>query len=1497
LTVLYNLAGVATTPADYSLTTGTNISAVTANSFTIAAGQTTATIKAIALNDNLLEPNEDVQLQLQASPDYLIGTESKSLNIIDNPLRASVAPTGTDKTVTLNEDSSYTFTVADFGFSDAADAPVNNFTQVKITALPTAGNLKLGANTVNVGDLITVANIPQLNFSPVANANGAGYAKLSFQVQDNGGTANGGANLDPTPNAITFDVTPVNDLATISGISTGSVTKNTSVNVTNRTFSGKLTVTDLDAGEAKFKTTVTPVGATLGTVSIDQAGNYKYTVANSAIQGLLQGQTKVETFTVQSFDGSAAQNLNIIINGVNDINTTPTNTSQIKGNVWNDLNGSSSRDGIEPGLAGWQVYLDLNGNSQLDATDNVTLTGNDGSYQFTGLAAGNYIVNEVLQPNWKQTFPVVAPLSTTAADIALFTPDIEIEGTTTTTGTTNPTELVQIDKLAQDSRFANIKGQGLTTVIIDTGIDVNHPLFGADKNGDGIADRIVYQYDFADNDTDASDKTGHGSHVSSIISSIAPESNIIALKVFKDDGTGSFANLETALQWVAKNSATYNVGTVNISLGDGGNWNSAASRYGLGDELAALASQNIITTAATGNSFFQDISIQGNAYPAADANVIGVGAVWATSATTPQKFVGGAIDYTAAPDRIASFSQRSSTLNNVFAPGIFVNGANATGGTNLLGGTSQSTAFVSGIATLAQQIAQEKLGRKLSVAEFRNLLATTSTPIKDGDDENTNVNASGLTFPRINALALAEGVLKLTPATPAENPTLVTGNNNPTPPALKTYATSQNIVLGVNQILNGVDFGNQAIPNRPPVLTGTSFTFPNGLEDQPYSFTIANLTQGYTDPDGGSFNVTGVTMTNGAVVSNSGVYTFTPTANYNGAVKLNYNLDDGKGGITAVTQSLNLAPVNDAPVGADKSINLLEDSSYTLTATDFGFTDANDFPSNSLNAIKISSLVAAGSLKLNGTAVAVGDLVAVADITAGKLTFSPVANANGNNYANFTFQVQDNGGTANGGIDLDGTPNTIIFNVAAVNDAPVITVGTNDKSTGSVTEITDGALGENAWNLNAIGTISIADADFNDVQTVAAIPKGTPYAGTFTPVITDSTTGDGKGQITWSFSVADQDLDRLAAGQVLTQTYTIVVNDGQGGIANQDVNITINGTNDAPVAVKSIDKQTIGKGQSLYFTIPTDTFQDVDTGDKLTYTATLKNGKPLPTWLKLNSLTGEFSGTPTSSSAGNYDIKVMATDISGAAANTILSLTVLDCHKSKRKNGHHRNGHGGKADKEYLASSMGNDTYIFDLNTDRGQSQIDESAQGGVDSIVFEGTEDVSIDLSIITEQNISANLVLTVINVENVTGGSGNDTLKGDSSNNMLSGGGGNDNLKGGAGYDSFVFGSSQLTAVAAMGIDKVLDFVPTVDKILVDKAAFASLFTLAGTVLLEHDFEIVKKDRAVGASAAAIVYNSSNGKLFYNENGALAGLGIGGQFAELSKGLNLTHHDFSTI
>src|SRR5205085_1661974 len=95
-----------------------------------------------------------------------------------------------------------------------------------------------------------------------------------------------------------------------------------------------------------------------------------------------------------------------------------------------------------------------------------------------------------------------------------------------------------------------------------------------------------------------------------------------------------------------------------------------------------------------------------------------------------------------------------------------------------------------------------------------------------------------------------------------------------------------------------------------------------------------------------------------------------------------------------------------------------------------------------LLAVEITTLPTAGTLTLSGGAVTAGQIIAATNITARKLVFTPAANANGTGYASLTFQVQDNGGTGNGGVDTDQSPNTLTINVTSVNDAPAGTDAT-----------------------------------------------------------------------------------------------------------------------------------------------------------------------------------------------------------------------------------------------------------------------------------------------------------------------------------------------------------------------------------------------------------------------------------------------------------------------
>ncbi|MDQ2141342.1 VCBS domain-containing protein, partial [Alcaligenaceae bacterium B3P038] len=139
---------------------------------------------------------------------------------------------------------------------------------------------------------------------------------------------------DGTTTVVTVTITGTNDVPTFSGTSAGSVTEDNAVNVDgNLVSSGTLTIADADAGQSTFKAgTAVPVGSTLGSLSIAENGTWTYNVANSAVQYLAAGQTKVESFTVSAADGTTTV-VTVTITGTNDV---PTFSGAATGTVTED---------------------------------------------------------------------------------------------------------------------------------------------------------------------------------------------------------------------------------------------------------------------------------------------------------------------------------------------------------------------------------------------------------------------------------------------------------------------------------------------------------------------------------------------------------------------------------------------------------------------------------------------------------------------------------------------------------------------------------------------------------------------------------------------------------------------------------------------------------------------------------------------------------------------------------------------------------------------------------------------------------------------------------------------------------------------------------------------------------------------------------------------------------------------------------------------------------
>ena len=99
-------------------------------------------------------------------------------------------------------------------------------------------------------------------------------------------------------------------------------------------------------------------------------------------------------------------------------------------------------------------------------------------------------------------------------------------------------------------------------------------------------------------------------------------------------------------------------------------------------------------------------------------------------------------------------------------------------------------------------------------------------------------------------------------------------------------------------------------------------------------------------------------------------------------------------------------------------------------------------------------------------------------------------------------------------------------------------------------------------------------------------------------------------------------------------------------------------TNSAPTVANAIPDQTATAGTGFSYQIPANTFNDTDTGDTLSYTATKTDGTNLPTWLGFTAGMRTFAGTPASTDVETVAVKVTATDTSSATVSDEFNIVV-----------------------------------------------------------------------------------------------------------------------------------------------------------------------------------------------------------------------------------------------
>lgn len=240
------------------------------------------------------------------------------------------------------------------------------------------------------------------------------------------------------------------------------------------------------------------------------------------------------------------------------------------------------------------------------------------------------------------------------------------------------------------------KGTGIGVAVMDTGIDLSHP---------ELSGSIVANKNCVSSFKNGNDDNGHGTHVAGIIAAkdngigvvgVAPQANLLAVKVLNSRGIGYWSQVICGLDWVTANASKYNIKVVNMSLsGYGKNDNNCGlkNRDALHKAVCKARDKGITIVVAAGNG-----SSNTSGYVPASYN----DAVITVSALNDTDGQSGGLGPTSAyggDDTFASFSNYGSAVD-IGAPGVNILSTYYKGGYTILSGTSMAAPYVSGAVAL-----------------------------------------------------------------------------------------------------------------------------------------------------------------------------------------------------------------------------------------------------------------------------------------------------------------------------------------------------------------------------------------------------------------------------------------------------------------------------------------------------------------------------------------------------------------------------------------------------------------------------------------------------------------------------------------------------------------------------------------------------------------------------------------------------------------------------
>ncbi|WP_434785032.1 tandem-95 repeat protein [Vibrio parahaemolyticus] len=334
---------------------------------------------------------------------------------------------------------------------------------------------------------------------------------------------------------------------------------------------------------------------------------------------------------------------------------------------------------------------------------------------------------------------------------------------------------------------------------------------------------------------------------------------------------------------------------------------------------------------------------------------------------------------------------------------------------------------------------------------------------------------------------------------------------------------------------------------------------------------------------------------NGTVSINpDGSVTYTPNDNYHGTDSFTYIVTSGSVS-ESTTVSVDVTPVNDAPVAKDDIATTQEDTAVTIDV----LPNDTDIDGDKLSIQSASVPEAQGKV----------------EIVDGKLVFTPAENFNG--HAEITYTVTD-------GQLTDEAKVTVTVN--PVDDAPTIKVD-------AVESITEDAVSTDT----IVATLEVADTDTPEDQLTVSLENNSN--GYFVLV------GDEVKLTQAGVDAANNDELNLK-----DLTISASVSDGVNPTANDSDSLIVNRVNDAPTVENAIADQELSEDFATYTIDLNDAFKDSDSALNFSVSGNSNVLVSIENGIATISPTADWNGSET--------LTFTATDPSGESISQTVNFTV-----------------------------------------------------------------------------------------------------------------------------------------------------------------------------------------------------------------------------------------------